>query len=318
MGTGVHGGRIAATVALVLAAGACSGAGEPTEQEPGQPPGGTRVEAGELVALEDPVPVEDVDPEPALTARVPSGEVRVAVRAADEVEGAREQAAALEAPDGTEVVVVAWELDPTALAVPEVAVRAALGTDADAEVVLTGGDVDAVLATDPLPLEGSALVAVPEPGALGLEVTFDGVVQVVSPGGERREVPAEAAGLYEGFAFARSSLDCRPARLAADCLAGAAWLPWTDAGGWAPVGQVWPVVRVEGSVPGETGALAPTVTLDAAAPVRSYDADGAVAGGFDGLHVFPAVRLGAVRVDLQAETGAGRLIGTGVLVPALP
>ncbi|MBS2940367.1 hypothetical protein KDN32_21735 [Nocardioides sp. J2M5] len=314
MGTGVHGGRIAATVALVLAAGACSGAREPTEEEPG----GTRVEAGELVALEAPVPVEDVDPEPALTARVPSGEVRVAVRAADEVEGARQQAASLDAPDGTEVVVVAWELDPTALAVPEVAARAALGTDADAEVVLTGGDVDAVLATDPLPLEGSALVAVPDAAELGLEVTFDGVVQTVSPGGERREVPAEAAGLYEGFAFARSSLDCRPARLDADCLAGAAWLPWTDAGGWAPVGQVWPVVRVDGSVPGETGALAPTVTLGDAAPVRSYDADGTAAGGFDGLHVFPAVRLGAARVDLQAETGAGRLVGTGVLVPALP
>lgn len=310
MGTGVHGGRVAATVALVLAAGACSGAEEPT--------GGTRVDAGELVTLDRPVAVEDLDPEPALTARVPSGELRVASRAADEVAGARQQAADLEAPDGTELVVVAWELDLTALDVPGAAGPAALGDDADAEVVLTAGDVDAVLASDPLSLQGAALVAVPDPAALGLEVTFDGVVQTVSPGGEQREVPPQAAGLYEGFAFGRTSLDCRPAKLAATCVAEAAWLPWTDAGGWAPVGQVWPVVRVVGSVPGETGTLTATVTLDGTAPLRSYEEDGAPADGFAGVHVLPAVRLGSARVDVRAETEAGSLVGTGVLVPALP
>ncbi|GAB3016218.1 hypothetical protein GCM10027078_04320 [Nocardioides flavus (ex Wang et al. 2016)] len=291
---------------MVLAVGACS--------DPEEPAGGTSVDPGEVVGLDRPVQVDDLDPEPALTAQVPSGVVRIAWRAADEVEGARQQAGDLDAPDGTQLVVVAWELDVTAVDSPGVSALAALGTDADIEVVLSSGEATVALATDDIPLAGSGLVALPDPDELTAEVTFDGVAQTVGPGDDERDVPDQVAPLYDGVPAATASLDCAPTRLRAICRADAAWLPWTDEGGWAPAGRLWPVVRAEGSARGASGSATATVTLDGTAAVTSLQ-QGAVDGGFNGLHVFPAVEPSRARLDLEVTLGGDRLTGVGVLVP---
>ena len=238
MGSGVHGRRIAAAAALVLAAGACS--------DPASPTSAAGIDEGEVVALDTPVTVDDLDPDPALAARVPSGEVRIAWRPADEVEGARTQAADIDAPDGTEIVVVAWDLDVTATDAPGVSALAALGTDAEVDVVLVADGTDTELSSGAALTGGSALLAVPDPAALRAEITFDGVAQTVGPGADERDVPEQLAPLYDGVPAASATLECTPARLDATCLTDAAWLPWTDEGGWASDGSLWPVVRVEG------------------------------------------------------------------------
>lgn len=306
MSSGVRGGRIAAAVALALVVGGCADEAEPAD--------GDSLGSGEVAPLDRLLQVDELDPDPSLTALVPSGEVRVAWRAAAEVEGARQQAADLDLPEGTQAVVVAWELDATAVDTPGISALAALGKDADLEVVLSSGDASVTLPADDVPLAGSGLVALPDPAGLTAEVTFEGVAQSVGPGEDERDVPDQLAPFYDGVPAATASLDCTPARLRAVCRADAAWLPWTDEGGWAPVGQLWPVVRVGGSVPGETGTLPTTVVLDGAAPVTSTE-EGAPEGGFNGLHVFAAAEPVPARVGVEVDAAGGQVTGAGELAP---
>ena len=151
---------------------------------------------------------------------------------------------------------------------------------------------------------GQVLVAgVPDASDVALEVTFEGVTQVVGPQPDDRQVPAaQAQALYDGHPADSSSIDCRPAAADVSCRADVAWLPWVAAAGWAPEGLLWPVVRVEGSWPGSGGPASVAATIDGQSPLDQQDL-GAPEEGFNQLLVFPASIDHSPRLSLVV-TGA--------------
>ncbi|MCW2834403.1 MAG: hypothetical protein JWN68_2356 [Nocardioides sp.] len=283
--------------------------------------GPEELEAGESAGVASYPSVADLGDASGLDALLPDGELEVAwVRAQDHAESQGVEAVVDD--DGDEVVaaddavllVVAWQVGLGEPGTPAAVGEATVG-DPAVELVLISGGVRTVLSPEEATLvQGSALVAVVDENDVMLEVTFDGVTQSVGPGGEIREVPERAAVLYDEIPTSETSIDCRPAELQPFCRADIAWLPWVASQGWAPDGQLWPVVRVEGRVPGGTGTPSLTTTLDGSPPLEATDTE-IGAGRFQQLAIYPAVVPGPEVLRIEAAAGDVSITGRGDLRP---
>lgn len=238
-----------------------------------------------------------------LSVQVPDGALGVGwtsetdiVEALRDVEG-NEVAGA----DDTSLVAVSVALDTSAVLAPAPARLALVGAP-ERKVTLVSGGERTELGVGSL-ASGQVLVAgVADASDIALEVTFDGLTQVVGPQPDERQMPPQAQPLYDGHPGDDTSIDCRPAAADVSCRADVTWLPWVASAGWAPAGQLWPVVRVEGSWPGSGGAPSVEATLDGSAALDQQDL-GAPEEGFSRLLVFSATSMHSSLLQV-AVTGA--------------
>lgn len=303
--TGVRGRSLALGVALLLALAGCGGDDR-------------TLEPGDVARVLDNPRVAGLADDPQLTLQLPTGTLGLAWSADADLLATitDDDGSSLRADDGGELVAVSWDVDTSATQVDGYAGSAVLGTAAH-ELVLVDGDRRTTLSPpdggdDERALTGMAVLAVEDPDELALEVTFDGITQAVGPSPDDREVPAEAAALYEEAPAAQASLDC-----GADvfCRADVTWLPWVADQGWAGADRLWPVVRVEGTVPGAGGAVDVRATLDGVEPLSEVDL-GTEPGRYHRVLVLPATEPAAVTVRVEATgDGADPVTGQAVLTP---
>jgi hypothetical protein len=271
----------------------------------------TEVERGDAVRVAtDSVPAS-WDRSPMLSVQVPVGEVGVGWTSETAVvESLRDlEGQPLTGADDTALVAVSVALDSAAVLAPAPARSAVVDAPAPQVALVSGGERVELEVGSLAP--GQALVAgVADASDIALEVTFDGVTQVAGPQPDERDVTPQAQPLYDGHPGDDAAVACRPASADVSCRSEVTWLPWVAAGGWAPEGELWPVVRVEGSWPDSGGAPSVEATLDGSAALDHQDL-GATEEGFNQLLVFPASgqhssRLSVTVTDAQGDTVRGR------------
>ncbi|WP_110180997.1 hypothetical protein [Nocardioides solisilvae] len=304
--------RLLAVAALLLPLAACGG---------GDPAAGAdrELEPGDAVRVLDDTRVAGLGDDPALTMALPTGTLGLGWSTDADLLATvtADDGASLTAADGAELVALAWDVDTTQTQVDGVAAEVLAGT-APHELVLVSGDQRTTISPEDAAdgeraVTGMAVVAVEDADDLALEATFDGVTQTVGPGAEQRDVPDEAAPLYEEAPAFSGSLDCGAEVF---CRVDAAWLPWVSGEGWAEPGTLWPVVRVEGRVPGARGEVEVTTTLDGVEPLSVSDL-GAGDGRWNRLVVLPATAPGGSTLAVEA-TGDGVDPVTGEVVLTHP
>ncbi len=252
-----------------------------------------------------------------LTVQVPDGALGVGWTSEVDVVGALRglEGQEIEGTDDTSLVAVSVALDSSAVLAPAPARLAVVDAPAP-EVALVSGDQRTELDVGSL-ASGQVLVAgVADASDVALEVTFDGVTQIAGPQPDERQVPAQAQALYGGHPGDSSSIECRPVSADVSCRAEVTWLPWVAAAGWAPEGQLWPVVRVEGSWPGSGGAPTAEATLDGRPALDQQDL-GAPDEGFNQLLVFGASLDHSSRLSLTVTGEQGDTVRGGVTLLAL-
>jgi hypothetical protein len=219
------------------------------------------------------------------------------------------------ADDGTSLVAVSVALDTSAVLAPAPARQAVVG-EPEREVALLSGGERTELDVGSL-ASGQVLVAgVADASDIALEVTYDGVTQVAGPQPDQREVPPQAQTLYDGHPADSSSIECRPAADDVSCRAEVTWLPWVATAGWAAEGQLWPVVRVEGSWPGSGGAPSVEARFDGQSALDRQDL-GAPDEGFNQLLVFPETFQHSSRLSLVVTGAQGDTVTGAVTLLAL-
>lgn len=271
------------------------------------------LELGESTRVLDDARVTGLADDPALTARLPVGELGLGWSDDEDLLASvdDDQDQTLVAPEGGALVAVAWDVDPTVGTAPAPMGNAAIGSASHELVLVSGGERTVLAEESEGALRGAAVAAVADPADLALEVTFDGVTQTVGPGSDEREAPAQADALYDETPVAETDLDCDAD---AFCRADAGWLPWVAGQGWAPEGELWPVVRVEARADRPSTDASLSATLDGEDPVSGLDLDGD-ADGVNQLLVFPAAAPASVVLEMQVDSGAGSFGGTGTLEP---
>lgn len=264
--------------------------------------------------LDDP-DVTRLAQDPDLTALLPVGELGLGWSEDPDLLGSvtDDEGSALAAADGATLVAVSWDLDATRIGVQGGPGFAVVEGGSDHELALVSGGERTVLESDDGALRGSAVAAVADVADVALEVTFDGVTQTVGPVADDREVPAEARPLYDGVPQAEAVLDCVPAAADVFCRADAAWLPWVSGQGWAPQGQLWPVVAVEAR-PAVGATL--DASLDSASPVAVEDLQGG--DGVQQLLVFAAASPASASLEIELTGGDVALTGAATLSPRTP
>lgn len=277
------------------------------------------VAVGDAARVLDDPDVTRLAQQPDLTARLPVGELGLGwsddadlLASVSDEEGRTPTASG----DAT-LVAVAWDLDPTATGLRGAPGLAVVEGAVEHELALVSrGERTVLVAESERALRGSAVAAVADPTDVSLEVTFDGVTQVVGPAADDRDVPDVAQPLYDGLPVAEAAIDCRPSSAEPFCRADAAWLPWVADQGWAPAGQLWRVVRVEAR---DSGGAAATLTaaLGGSSPVASEDLDSTE--GVHQLLVFPAAAAaGPTPLEIEVATGDVTLSGRASLSPRPP
>lgn len=252
-----------------------------------------------------------------LSVQVPDGALGVGWTSETDVVGSLRdlEGRSVESEGDTRLVAVSVALDSSAVLAPAPARLAVVG-DPDRQVALLSGGERTELDVGSL-ASGQVLVAgVPDASDVALEVTFDGVSQVVGPQPDVRQVPPRARPLYDGHPGDDAAIECRHATADVSCRADATWLPWVASTGWAPEGELWPVVRVEGSWPGSGGAPSVDATLDGRTPLGQQDL-GAPDEGFNHLLVFPATGRQSSRLQLDVTGAQGDTVSGGATLLAL-
>jgi len=279
--------------------------------------GSTEVAQGDAVRVATDSLPASWDRSAMLSVQVPDGALGVGWTSGTGVVGSLRdlEGRSVEGEGDTSLVAVSVALDSSAVLAPAPARLAVVG-DPERQVVLLSGGERTELDVGSL-ASGHVLVAgVPDASDVALEVTFDGVTQVVGPQPDERQVPARAQSLYDGHPGDDASIECQPAAADVSCRADVTWLPWVASTGWAPEGQLWPVVRVEGSWPGSGGAPSVEATLDGRTPLGQQDL-GAPEEGFNHLLVFPATSQHSSRLQLDVAGAQGDKVSGGATLLAL-
>lgn len=278
---------------------------------------GRTLGSGDVVRVLDDPAVTRLAQEPDLTARLPVGELGLGWSDDPDLLASvtDDEGRALTASGDATLIAVSWDLDPTATEVegpPGLAVVA--GAVDHALALVSGGERTVLVPRSERALRGSAVAAVTDPADLALEVTFDGVTQVVGPGAEVRQLPGRVQPLYEGLPGAAATIDCRPAAAEAFCRADATWLPWVVDRGWAPEGQLWPVVRVEARLADDVEATL-EADLGGTPPLSSEDLGG---NSVNQLLVFPAAEALPAELTVQVRGPGATVNGRARLSPQPP